>query len=56
MEDESAENAAGAANAQPRTDENGTGSGSGFYRLNANSSSASIFEDVEMAHDEVCST
>jgi len=27
--------------------------GSGFYRLDANHSSASIFEDVEMAHDEV---
>jgi hypothetical protein len=25
----------------------------GFYRLDANHSSASIFEDVEMAHDEV---
>ncbi len=25
----------------------------GFYRLGANQSSASIFEDVEMAHDEV---
>jgi len=25
----------------------------GFYRLEANYSSASIFEDVEMAHDEV---
>jgi len=27
--------------------------GPGFYRLGANQSSASIFEDVEMAHDEV---
>lgn len=25
----------------------------GFYRLGRNQSSASIFEDVEMAHDEV---
>jgi hypothetical protein len=25
----------------------------GFYRLEANHSSASVFEDVEMAHDEV---
>lgn len=25
----------------------------GFYRLDANQSNASIFEDVEMAHDEV---
>jgi hypothetical protein len=24
-----------------------------FYRLEANHSSASVFEDVEMAHDEV---
>lgn len=29
------------------------GHGSGFYSLNANQSSASIFEDVEMAHDQV---
>jgi hypothetical protein len=29
------------------------GSGPGFYSLGANQSSASIFEDVEMAHDEV---
>ncbi len=28
-------------------------SGPGFYSLGANQSSASIFEDVEMAHDEV---
>lgn len=28
-------------------------SGRGFYRHNSNHSSASIFEDVEMAHDEV---
>ena len=27
--------------------------GPGFYRLGVNQSSASIFEDVEMAHDEV---
>ncbi len=26
----------------------------GLYRLNSNQSNASIFEDVEMAHDEVC--
>jgi len=26
----------------------------GLYRLGANESSTSIFEDVEMAHDEVC--
>jgi hypothetical protein len=29
------------------------GSSRGFYRHNSNHSSASIFEDVEMAHDEV---
>lgn len=28
-------------------------SGPGFYRLGENQSNASIFEDVEMAHDEV---
>ena len=28
-------------------------SGRGFYRLESNHSSASIFEDVEMAQDEV---
>jgi cation-transporting ATPase 13A3/4/5 len=28
-------------------------SGPGFYRLGTNQSNASIFEDVEMAHDEV---
>jgi cation-transporting ATPase 13A3/4/5 len=31
----------------------GSSSGTGFYRLGANQSNASIFEDVEMAHDEV---
>jgi len=31
----------------------GNGSAS-FYQLNANQSSSSIFEDVEMAQDEVC--
>lgn len=25
----------------------------GLYRLNSNQSSSSVFEDVEMAHDEV---
>ncbi len=29
------------------------GNPDGFYRLEANHSSASVFEDVEMAHDEV---
>jgi cation-transporting ATPase 13A3/4/5 len=29
------------------------GNGHGFYRLGRNQSSASVFEDVEMAHDEV---
>ncbi|KAK0626684.1 hypothetical protein B0T14DRAFT_421988 [Immersiella caudata] len=33
----------------------GAGESQGFYRLDANHSSASIFEDVEMAHDEVFS-
>ena len=32
---------------------NGHGPGLGLYRLNSNQSSSSIFEDVEMAHDEV---
>ncbi|KAG7289017.1 hypothetical protein NEMBOFW57_005378 [Staphylotrichum longicolle] len=36
--------------------EAGSSSGNGFYRLGANQSDASIFEDVEMAHDEVNST
>jgi cation-transporting ATPase 13A3/4/5 len=30
-----------------------TGHGRGFYRLGTNQSNASVFEDVEMAHDEV---
>lgn len=29
------------------------GSGSQLYRLNSNQSRTSVFEDVEMAHDEV---
>ena len=29
------------------------GMGGGLYRLDSNQSSTSIFEDVEMAHDEV---
>ncbi len=29
------------------------GHGRGLYRLNSNQSSSSIFEDVEMAHEEV---
>lgn len=28
--------------------------GASLYRMDSNLSSASIFEDVEMAHDEVC--
>lgn len=39
-----------AADDRPQTR---NGSGRGFYRHNSNHSSASIFEDVEMAHDEV---
>jgi hypothetical protein len=35
---------------------NGARPGLGLYRLDSNHSSSSIFEDVEMAHDEVCLT
>ena len=34
-------------------DRSDAASGRGFYRLDSNHSSASIFEDVEMAYDEV---
>lgn len=35
-------------------DEGGSRPPAGLYRLDSNQSSTSIFEDVEMAHDEVC--
>ena len=35
-------------------DEGGSHAPGGLYRLDSNQSSTSIFEDVEMAHDEVC--
>lgn len=53
---ESRENGNGTGNGYGHNPQDGRGSTPqtpGLYRLNSNQSSTSIFEDVEMAHDEV---